>query len=107
MHMRYQSHHDRGYQRASNELTKRRKERGLAARGLASQKRADNQQELREAEEKRRERRHEQREERHKTAVALDNKYLDLAHTKLIQASHDVAELFTGLSSEEISKFAA
>ena len=48
-YMRYQSHHDRAYQRAAAELLKRQKERRLAEIGFASQKRADVQ-EIRRAE---------------------------------------------------------
>jgi hypothetical protein len=37
-YLRYQSHHDRAYQRAAAELLKRQKERRLAERGFVSQK---------------------------------------------------------------------
>jgi hypothetical protein len=37
-YIRYQSHHDRAYQRAAAELLKRQKERRLAERGFVSQK---------------------------------------------------------------------
>jgi hypothetical protein len=40
-YIRYQSHHDRAYQRAAAELLKRPKERRLAEIGLVSQKRAE------------------------------------------------------------------
>jgi hypothetical protein len=40
-YIRYQSHHDRAYQRAAAELLKRQKERRLAEIGLVSQKRAE------------------------------------------------------------------
>jgi hypothetical protein len=50
-YVRYQSHHDRAYQRAAAELLKRRKERRLAERDFVSQKHA-------EAEETRRAERH-------------------------------------------------
>jgi hypothetical protein len=39
-YLRYQSHHDRAYQRAANELLRRKKERRLAENGFESQKRA-------------------------------------------------------------------
>ena len=43
--LRYQAHHDRCYQRAANELLRRKKERQLEARGFESQKRAEAEQE--------------------------------------------------------------
>ena len=41
VYVRYQAAHDRAYQRAANELAKRRKDRSLAERGSVSQKRAE------------------------------------------------------------------
>jgi hypothetical protein len=40
-YLRYQTHHDRAYQRASKELQERRKQRMKAEIGFASQKRAE------------------------------------------------------------------
>ena len=40
-YLRYQSHHDRAYQRAAAELLKRQKERRLVERGFVSQERAE------------------------------------------------------------------
>jgi len=58
MYVRYQTTHDRAYQRAAAELAKRRKDRALLERGIASQKRA-------EAEDERREKRQKQRDDLH------------------------------------------
>ncbi len=63
VYLRYQASHDRAYQRAANELAKRRKDRSVAARGFESQKRA-------EAEENRRDQRQTQRTELHPYRVA-------------------------------------
>jgi hypothetical protein len=52
-YLRYQTHHDRAYARASAELMKRRKERQLVERGFVSQKRAAAAEERRDASEKR------------------------------------------------------
>jgi hypothetical protein len=54
MYLRYQAAHDRAYQRASNELTKRRNERRKDENGFVSQKRAEAQEQRREAVEIRR-----------------------------------------------------
>jgi len=58
VYLRYQAANDRAYQRAANELAKRRKDRAQAERGFESQKRAQ-------AEEVRREKRQTQRDELH------------------------------------------
>ena len=63
VYLRYQAAHDRAYQRAANDLAKRRKDRLLAERGFESQKRAQ-------AEEKRRDERQDQRRELHPYRVA-------------------------------------
>jgi hypothetical protein len=63
VYIRYQAAHDRAYQRAANELAKRRKDSLLAERGFESQKRA-------EAEAERREQRQNQRDELHLYKVA-------------------------------------
>src|SRR5579871_6341080 len=76
-YLRYQVHHDRAYQRASNELLKRRKERMLVERGFESQKRAQ-------AAENRRDRKEERHEERHHHAVALDKKRLERLDTDVV-----------------------
>ena len=79
-YLRYQAHHDRAYQRASDELLKRRKERLKAEIGFESQKRAEAQERRRDAVENR-------RLERHKYAVAtnqarLERELLNTAHAK-------------------------
>ena len=74
---RYQAHHDRAYARASAELLKRRKERRQLENGFESQQRA-------EAQEKRREANENRKVERHKTAVATDQKKLELTEMKLL-----------------------
>jgi len=58
IYTRYQAAHDRAYQRAANDLAKRRKDRASLERGIASQKRA-------EAEDERREKRQKQRDDLH------------------------------------------
>ena len=67
-YLRYHTTHDRAYQRASKELRERRKERQIAERGFASQKRA-------EAEEAR-------KAERHAVAMATAKANLHVAEVK-------------------------
>jgi hypothetical protein len=54
MYLRYQAAHDRAYQRASNEVTKRRNERRKDENGFVSQKRSEAQEQRRETAEIRR-----------------------------------------------------
>ncbi len=72
---RYQAHHDRAFQRYSNELSKHRKERLKAQAGFESQQRAKRQEERRDAKENR-------DIEQHKHAVAHAEKRLQLIETK-------------------------
>ena len=58
VYIRYQAAHDRAYQRAANELAKRRKERRQAEIGFASQERKQREEARREAEESRKSERH-------------------------------------------------
>jgi hypothetical protein len=99
-YLRYQAHHQRSYQRASNELLQRRKERLKAAFGFESQKQA-------EAEEHRRERRQEQHEERHKTAVAIAEKRLQREEIHLGTALAAAANELNALESPQKAKIAA
>ncbi len=70
VYLRYQASHDRAYQRAANELAKRRNDRRLARRGFESQERAT-------AEEIRREERQAQRAELHHLKVATAQSLLE------------------------------
>ena len=68
--LRYQTHHDRAYARASAEMLKRREHRLKTARGIESQKRAD-------ADEKRKEKREIRQETLFKTAAAIAEQKLE------------------------------
>ena len=70
VYLRYQAHHDRAYQRAANELAKRRKDRSLAARGFESQERKRKQETRADAQEERRGTRQKQHDELHRYKVA-------------------------------------
>ncbi len=70
LYLRYQPAHDRAYQRAANELAKRRKLRLQAEVGFVSQKRAQAREERADAMEERREKQQAQRDELHAYKVA-------------------------------------
>ena len=99
-YLRYQSHHDRCYQRAAAELLKRQKERRLVEIGLVSQQRA-------EAEENRRENVENRRTELHRYAVAREQKRLQLDEVRVLKAAHAASKLPDGLDPAEIAKIAA
>jgi len=107
MYMRYLACHDRAYARASAELMKRRKERQLVERGFVSQKQAEAAEARRDAQEQRREKQQAHRDERHKTAVAIDNKRLELTGLKTMKAADGVAQLLDGIPLQETAKIAA
>ena len=80
-YIRYQIQHDRAYQRASQELIQRRKERLKAEIGFESKKRA-------EADREQRAELHTYRVERSKMAVAIDKTKLEREQTRnLVQAA--------------------
>jgi hypothetical protein len=79
-YLRYQSHHDRAYQRAAAELLKRQKERRLAEIGFVSQKRAERQEERLDAAENR-------KIETHKYAVAILQKRVEREEQKTLAAT--------------------
>jgi hypothetical protein len=97
---RYQAHHDRAYARASAELLKRRKERRQMENGFESQKRAEAQEQRREANENR-------KVERHKTAVATDQKKLELTEMKLFTATAAATKRFNLFEEATKGKTAA
>src|SRR6202451_823443 len=94
------SQNDRAYQRASQELIQRRKERLKAEIGFESQKRAQ-------AAEQRRENAENRRVERHLGAVALDKKRQELADLRIINAAAAASSHFEGILPPEVSKIAA
>ena len=76
LYLRYQTHHDRAYQRAASELAKRRKDRAWERRGFESQKRAEAEQQDRQ---KRQNQRDKMFEVRHATAeVKLEHDRINL-----------------------------
>ncbi len=84
-YLRYQAHHDRAYARASSELIKRRNERRKAAVGFESQKRAEAQEERRDAAENR-------KNDVHKIAIAtaevkFEREKIRTERVKLLQAT--------------------
>jgi hypothetical protein len=99
-YLRYQAHHDRAYQRASNELLRRRKERLKAEFGFESQKRA-------EREEQRRDRKENRDIETHKTANAIAQKQLELVEVKVLSATAVAAKRFGLLEGPQKDKIAA
>ena len=86
-YLRYQTTHQRAYQRASNELLTRKKERRLAEVGFESQKRA-------EAQERRRENDESRKTETHKVRIATAEKGLELCETKIFAAAASAAKRF-------------
>ena len=100
MYMRYQTQHDRAYQRASNELLKRRKERLQAERGFVSQERAKR-------DEERRDRKEIREVERFKTASAIGKKKLELIETRVFEATMASAKKFGLLEELQNGKIAA
>ena len=100
-------HADRAYSRASAELAKRRKERQLAERGFASQKRAETAEEQRAAEEKRREEIHSHKIEHHKTVVAIGQKKLEFHQLKnMMLVANDLKDV-PGAQEALLSQLAA
>ena len=83
-YIRYQVQHDRAYQRASQELIQRRKERLKAEIGFESKKAA-------EAQEQRRENHENRRVETHKTASALGEEKLTQAKLKTALLQHKLS----------------
>jgi hypothetical protein len=98
--LRYQAHHDRAYQRASDELLKRRNERLKAERGFVLQKRA-------EAQEERREKQQEQRDELHKFKVATAKTRLEREQTKTFSAQSVAANPIMPLEALQTEQIAA
>jgi hypothetical protein len=86
-YMRYQSHHQRAYQRAANELLKRRKERRLEEIGFESQKRAQAKEDRAVAGETR-------TVEKHKSAVALTEMKLQLTAERVLRETAANAKRF-------------
>jgi len=93
IYTRYQAAHDRAYQRAANDLAKRRKDRASLERGIASQKRA-------EAEETRREKRQEQRDQLHPYKVLT-------AEMRTEQLAQRVLKAGAGFQAPNLGQLAA
>jgi hypothetical protein len=98
--LRYQAHHDRAYQRASDELLKRRKERLKTENGFVLQKRV-------EAQEARREKQQEQRDELHKFKVATAKTRLEREQTKAFSAQAGAESQITHLEPLQEERIAA
>ena len=93
-YLRYQTHHDRSYQRAAAELAKRQKTRQLEKIGFESQKRAEEKHEQQkaqcaaremraQAEEKRREQRQQKRDDLHPMRVCIAQAEFELKSYKV------------------------
>ncbi|MBV8896389.1 MAG: hypothetical protein JO051_07750 [Acidobacteriaceae bacterium] len=93
IYTRYQAAHDRAYQRAANDLAKRRKDRASLERGIASQKRA-------EAEETRREKRQKQRDDLHPYKVLT-------AEMRTEQLAQRVLKAGAGFQAPNLGQIAA
>jgi len=93
IYTRYQAAHDRAYQRAANDLAKRRKDRASLVRGIASQKRA-------EAEEERREKRQKQRDDLHPYKVLT-------AEMRTEQLAQRVLKAGAGFQAPNLGQLAA
>jgi hypothetical protein len=98
--MRYQSHHDRAYQRASTELARRKKERAKAAIGFESQKRAQRQEERRDAKENR-------EVQTHKVRHAIAETKLEHEQIRTALAAAAAVSQIEALSPPKTSKMAA
>ena len=99
-YLRYQTTHQRAYQRASNELLKRKKERRLAEVGFESQKRAHAQEERREKDENR-------KTETHKLRIATAEKRLELYDARIFAANAAAAKRFNLFEAPPEAKVAA
>jgi len=99
-YIRYQIQHDRAYQRASQELIQRRKERLKAEIGFESKKRA-------EADREQRAEIHPYRVEHHKTAVAISKTKLEREQTKTLVQTASALKHFDGFLPPQIDKMAA
>jgi hypothetical protein len=99
-YMRYQAHHDRAYQRASNELLRHRKERLKAEFGFELQKRA-------EREEQRRDRKEDRDIEIHKIATATAQKRFELVEVKVFNATAAAAQRLGAIERRQNTKIAA
>jgi len=100
LYLRYQTTHDRAYQRASAELARRRKDRQLFERRFVSQKQA-------EAEEKRREEKHVCQIERTKTALAIGQVKLERDQTKALLDQVEAEKQIDTRSAARTGKIAA
>jgi hypothetical protein len=100
MYLRYQAAHDRAYQRASNEVTKRRNERRKAETALFRRNGVERQEERREAVEIR-------RAEVHTARMKLAEKKLEGQEMKNLLTSAAVADELHGLLPAHNAKFAA
>jgi len=99
-YIRYQVQHDRAYQRASQELIQRRKERLKAEIGFESKKRA-------EADREQRAELHTYRVERSKTAVATDKTRLEREQTKTLVQTAAAVKHFDAFLPPQTEKIAA
>ncbi len=104
LYLRYQPAHDRAYQRAANELAKRRKQRLQAQLGFVSQKRAQAreeraqaQQKQAQAQEQRRQKQQAQRDELHSYRVATAKFRLQERETRWVAANSTVPAPDMGL----------
>jgi hypothetical protein len=99
-YLRYQTHHDRAYQRASKELQERRKQRMKAELGFESQKRA-------EAAERRREKREIQGDDMHKVRYATAQARREGLEMRNVRYALAAAKHFDDVLPPESRKMAA
>ncbi|MBV8895604.1 MAG: hypothetical protein JO051_03760 [Acidobacteriaceae bacterium] len=106
-YMRYQTAHDRAYQRAANDLAKRRNERRKAEIGFESKKRREAE-ELRHArQEERRDAKENRDQDLHKVRIATGEMRLQLLGTKVFAASAAAGQQLSPLETRKTEKIAA
>ena len=106
-YMRYQTAHDRAYQRAANALAKRRNERRKVEIGFESKKRCEAE-ELRHArQEERRDAKENRDQDLHKVRIATGEMRLQLLGTKVFAASAAAGQQLSPFETPKEEKIAA
>jgi len=107
MYMRYQTCHDRAYQRAANDLAKRRNERRKVEIGFESQKRHAAEELRRARQEQRRDGKENRDRDLHKVKIATAEKRLEHLGTKVFTASAAAGQQSSPLETPNEEKIAA
>ena len=107
MYMRYQTCHDRAYQRAANDLAKRRNERRKAEIGFESKKRREAEELRRVRQEERREAKENRERDLHKVRIATAEMRRELLGTKVFAAGAAAGQQFSPLETRKEEKIAA